>query len=203
LDEIVWKKAQEAQLDHHKRYWKQTTLEEHLRKAGQDFYKYGLRPDDYKGLTVMDLGCGSNLLSKFFREATIIAVDPLAFQYLVEIKDCNLMDAAFLYNEKAEHTISYLYGHVDFVICRDTLDQCENPEEVIINISKYLKQYGKAFISFHIRYKPDIYHPHCITEDQISKYFGNNDLIITKMDIEDSPLGDVKYRIIYQVQKVA
>lgn len=58
----------------------------------------------------MDLGAGSKLRTKFFTDAKIIAIEPLAEKFMKEIEWCDLKDAYRVYSRPAEDFIGELEG---------------------------------------------------------------------------------------------
>ena len=95
------------------------------------FEHFGLKPGDYSGKTVIDLGAGSKLRSRYFSEAELIAIEPLADRFLKEIDWCDLAQAHEVYSVPAETKIESCVGRADLLISINVLDHCYDFERII------------------------------------------------------------------------
>lgn len=102
--------------------------------------------------------------AKFFDGAHIIALEPLASKFIIEVPWCDLNDAHEVYSEPAEKLISSLVGKVDFLFSINVLDHCYDFEIIVRNAFQYLKKGGKACLSFDCHSKTDKLHPIIVNE---------------------------------------
>jgi len=121
------------------------------------FFRFG--PDDFEGCVVLDLGSGPRLRSKFFKNAKIVAVEPLAERFLAEIGWCDLQDAWRVHPEPAEKMIPELEGQADFIMCINVLDHTYDPLHILLNARLYLKASGQMLLSVDLHDKADEMHP--------------------------------------------
>jgi len=128
------------------------------------FAYFGFIPDDWEGKTVLDLGAGSKLRSKYFFNSKIIVIEPLADRFIREISWSDLSDAHSVHSVPAEHLVEELTDSIDLVISINVLDHCFNIQEILNNIEKYLRPNGIAFISFDKHTQIDELHPLVLTE---------------------------------------
>lgn len=103
--------------------------------------------DSYRWKTIIDLGAGSKLRIKYFLDAKIIAIEPLADRFMKEIEWCDLAYAYKVYSRPAEELIEECVLKADLVISINVLDHCYDFELVIENIAAYLKDDALAFLS--------------------------------------------------------
>jgi len=179
----VWEKyAQVGELDFHKKHtWRRTN--EFMERSGKLFEFYGLNKGNYVGKTVIDLGAGSRLKSKYFSGARVIAIEPLAEQYMAEIEWCDLGQAQALYARPAEEKIIDLIGEADLLISINVLDHCFDFEKVTENIRDYLKPDGLAFLSFDKHDVADKMHPLELNETICEQVFIRQGLKIVKFNM--------------------
>jgi hypothetical protein len=86
---LVWRLAQQWEfLFHRKDGWRHTP--DFMAHTARLFQHFGFRPDQYRGRTVVDVGAGSMLRSRFFEEARLVAIEPLADRFRAEIGGCDL-----------------------------------------------------------------------------------------------------------------
>lgn len=147
LYETWLSKSQPAELEYHIHsewrhsgdFWPQTQ---------ELFAAFGFKPDTYVGKTILDLGAGSQLRTKYFRNCTLIALEPLADSFLKNVDNCDLLQADRIISAPAETLQNDLIGNIDFCISINVLDHCYDFETICRNIFLYLKDGGSAFLSF-------------------------------------------------------
>jgi hypothetical protein len=142
------------------------------------FSHFGFSPDDYKEKVIIDLGGGSKLRTKYFIDARIFVIEPLADRFLREIDWCDLAEAERIYSTSAEEHIEACDNMADLVISINVLDHCYNFEAIIKNIVAYLKKDGLAFVSFDKHDGADKMHPLRLTEEICERLFSKNGLTV-------------------------
>jgi 2-polyprenyl-3-methyl-5-hydroxy-6-metoxy-1,4-benzoquinol methylase len=174
------REAQEGEFRWHKRdRWRQTP--DFMAQTDRVFRHFGFTPGDYAGQTVIDVGAGSMLRTKFFAEARLIALEPLADRFIAEIPSCDLQDAAEVHSRPAEQLIESLVGSADLVISINVLDHCFDFAEIVKNIRQYLKPDGIAFLSFDMHAAADEMHPLSLTEETCAPLFADAGLSVEKV----------------------
>lgn len=176
------RQAQEGELRFHKRdRWRQTA--DFAAQTDRLFRHFGFRPDDYAGKTVIDVGAGSKLRTRFFTGARLVVVEPLADRFLAEIRTCDLADAAEVHSRPAEQLIESLVGTADLVVSINVLDHCYDFPLIVENIRRYLRPDGLAFLSFDMHAEADEMHPLSLTEETCTPIFAAAKLAIEKVTI--------------------
>lgn len=137
------------------------------------FKSFAYKEDQFAGKTVVDLGAGSKLRGKFFKDSQMVAIEPLASKFMEEIPWCDLKDANEVYSEPAEKLIEGLVGRADLLFSINVLDHCYDFEIIVANILKYLKVGGKTCLSFDCHSKVDKLHPIIINEKVATQIFFN------------------------------
>jgi hypothetical protein len=142
-----WKTtAQAGELDFHinRKMQPNETLEE----LNQSLFEgFGFTADQLAGNTVVDVGAGSHLRTKFFKNARIVAVEPLADSYMNGIDWCELADADVVHAVAAEAKIEDLVGEAELVTCINVLDHTYDPGAILDNIHAYLSTSGRFLLS--------------------------------------------------------
>jgi hypothetical protein len=180
-------KAQEGEFKFHKRdKWRNTP--DFMAQTDRLFHHFGFAPDEYAGKTVVDVGAGSKLRTRYFTGARLVVVEPLADRFLAEIPTCDLRDAAEVHSRPAEQRIESLVGQADLVVSINVLDHCFDFAEIVTNIRHYLKPDGLAFLSFDMHAEADDMHPLSLTEETCAPIFSDAGLKIEKVT---TGMGDV------------
>jgi 2-polyprenyl-3-methyl-5-hydroxy-6-metoxy-1,4-benzoquinol methylase len=177
-DKSKWQQiAQAGEFRFHKRdTWRQSP--NFMSQTRRLFRHFGFRPEEFVGKTIIDLGAGSKLRTKYFTGAKIIAIEPLAERFINEIYWCDLLDAEKVYSTPAEERIEECVNTADLVISMNVLDHCYDFEHIIENIVAYLKNGALAFLSFDNHYDSDKMHPLRLTETICGSVFTQKGLII-------------------------
>lgn len=180
-------RSQEGELAFHKRdRWRRTAA--FTAQSARLFRHFGFQPDEYADKTVVDLGAGSMLRSKFFRGAHLVVIEPLADRFIAEVEGCDLKDAAEVHSRPAEQLIESLVGTADLVVSINVLDHCFDFPEIVENIRRYLKPDGLAFLSFDMHATADDLHPLSLTEKKCARIFAQAGFRIEKVT---TGLGDL------------
>ncbi len=129
------------------------------------FESFGFDRDEYAGKVVMDIGAGSKLRGKFFRDSKLVAIEPMADDCVKEIPWTDLTDAYKLYSLPAEDRIEEMADHCDLIFSINVLDHCFDFEKIVENVYSYLKPGGLAFLSFDEHFVTDSMHPLILTDD--------------------------------------
>lgn len=155
---------------------------EQFRKEVTSLFEYfGFSPDHFADKTIVDIGAGSHLITSFFRDAKIIAIDPLANRYLKEIPSCGLRKAHKIYSCPAETRIEDLKSAADFAISINVLDHAYEFDTIIDNIYFYLKPGATAFLSFDCHDYITVLHPTNLSVERSKKTFESAGFSITKV----------------------
>ncbi|HEX2355667.1 MAG TPA: methyltransferase domain-containing protein [Micromonosporaceae bacterium] len=174
------RRAQEAEFHFHKQdRWRHTDA--FRAQSDRLFRHFGFEPDDYTGKTVVDLGAGSQLRTKFFNGARLVVIEPLADRFLAEIERSDLRDATEVHSKPAEQLIESLVGTADLVVSINVLDHCYDFEEIVSNIRRYLKSDGLAFLSFDMHAKADDMHPLSLTKKTCAPIFARSGLAVERL----------------------
>lgn len=172
VDPLKWSaEAQEGELAFHKRPNFRTDAEKFSEANARLFKSFGYRENQFSEKTVVDLGAGSKLRAKFFTGAHIVAIEPIADQFIKEVPWCDLTDAQEIYSLPAEQLIDDLVGRVDFLFSINVLDHCYDFEEIVGHIKRYLRVGGAACLSFDCHSKVDKLHPLVINEKVATQIF--------------------------------
>jgi 2-polyprenyl-3-methyl-5-hydroxy-6-metoxy-1,4-benzoquinol methylase len=155
--------------------------EQFKREIADLFEYFGFRPDQYSNKTIVDIGAGSHLTTSFFRDARIVAVEPLGDQYLKEIPSCGLSKAHKVYSCPAETRIEELRAAADFAISINVLDHVFAFERIVDNIYFYLKPGSTAFLSFDCHDYTTAFHPTSLTEERCRRVFESAGFSIAKV----------------------
>ena len=186
--------AQEGEFRFHKNdRWRQTP--DFMNQTDRLLRHFGFTPEQYAGRTVVDVGAGSKLRTRFFTGAHLVVVEPLAARFLAEIPTCDLNDAAEVYPVPAEQLIDGLVGRADLVISINVLDHCFDFARIAGNIRHYLKPTGLAFLTFDMHDRADHMHPLSLTEKSCKPLFARAGLRIEKltMGVGDALGGSQTY----------
>ena len=172
--------AQEGEFSFHKNdTWRKTP--DFMQQTDRLLRHFGFTPEEYAGRVVVDVGAGSMLRTKFFKDAHLVVVEPLADRFLADIPACDLRDAAEVYSTPAEQLIGELVGRADLVISINVLDHCYDFPQIVDNIRQYLKPDGLAFLTFDMHDKADHMHPLSLTEKTCAPLFAAAQLKVEKL----------------------
>jgi SAM-dependent methyltransferase len=206
LNQKKWEKeAQAGEFQFHlQNKWRQS--DEFMDQTIRLFDYFGFTRDEYRNKTVIDLGAGSRLRTKYFGGAKIIAIEPLADKFMKQIVWCDLRDATAVYSFPAEHRIPECVNIADLIISINVLDHCYDFELIINNISSYLRKDGLAFLSFDKHEYPDKMHPLLLDEEICGRIFAQNSLMVDKFTTGAGDIlttyGHGPYSLNYWLKKI-
>lgn len=182
LKPLIWKYiTQSKELRFHVSDAARGHSEQFREEIASLFEYFGFSPEQFANKTVVDIGAGSHLITSFFRDAKIVAIDPLANRYLKEIPSCGLRKAHKIYSCRAETRIKDLKSAADFAISINVLDHAYEFEAVIDNIYFYLKPGAVAFLSFDCHDYITTLHPINLSVERCKKTFESAGFSITKV----------------------
>ena len=178
----MWKLlAQKGELRFHKiDHFRQTAEFMAETEALMNFFGY--TEDSFSGATIIDLGCGSKLRSKYFRSAKIVAIEPLANDFMSQIDWCDIKDAVKLFRLPAEEFIPELEDTANFVMCINVLDHVFDPELVLGNVYRYLRSDGEFLLSVDVHGGLDPMHPVKLDRPYLHKMFETGWEVIREYD---------------------
>lgn len=134
------------------------------------FESFGFKADDFADKTVVDIGAGSHLRTRFFAGAQIHAVEPLADAYMEQIPWCELNHASTIHAIPAEQRIDELAGKAELVVCINVLDHTYDPETILDNIHSYLHDNGHFLLSVDLHGETlDGMHPVELTDTSLAE----------------------------------
>ncbi len=178
---FVWQHiAQRLEFGFHK-YYARRLANRFMAEASALFGYFGYTRDQFVGKVVLDVGAGSQLLTKFFRGARIIAIEPLGDRFLRELDWCELRDADEVYSVPAEQRIENLVEGTDLAVSVNVLDHCFDPARVIANMYDYLRVGGKACISVDCHLYRDPVHPQPLSEGSLVDMFRDTGFTIQQI----------------------
>jgi SAM-dependent methyltransferase len=149
---------------------------------------FGFRADQLAGKTVVDVGAGSRLRTRFFTGARIVAIEPLADRFrALDFSDLNT--AAACYSTAGEVRLPELVGQADAVVSVNALDHGYDFDTAIENIAAYLKPNASAFLSFDLHEQADEMHPLLLTEASCRQLFANVGLAVVFVRRGVGPFG--------------
>jgi len=157
---LLWRfAAQNIEYNFHEKMneWRQSP--EFMKQTRELFMKWDINEDDFANEYVLDLGCGPRLRSKYFRQAKLIAVDPLADKYLQGLEWSDLRDAEKVYSIPAEQAIPELKGQISMIMCINVLDHVFDYVAVLQNAYNLLKDGGLFLLSVDLHEDPSLTHP--------------------------------------------
>lgn len=173
-----WNKSR-AELE----YWKMKISEEGALKNSH--YKKILlgmaeREDDsfMQGKVVADFGCGPRgSLAWTNSPAVKIGIDVLALEY---IKATSIRDHGMIYLTSTETDIPISDKIVDYMFTLNAFDRVSNPEKMIYEIMRVLKDDGEFIASFDLHQPEEEGQPQWYTEDIIDNLLKDNFYVISK-----------------------
>lgn len=121
---------------------------------------FGFHRGDFAGELIVDLGAGSKLRSRFFTDAKIIAIEPLADEFR-HIHFCDYDQAHAVHAEPAEAHLPQYDGKIRFLMCLNVLDHVYDYQAVLQNMRTLLQPGGVLLLSvdLHEAAQADPMHP--------------------------------------------
>ena len=180
IDQGKWsEQAQAGELAFHKRPNFRTN-DEGFSAGNKSFWEgLGYTSDMFHDKVVIDIGAGSRLRGKFFEGAKLVSIEPLADQFIKDIKWCDLNQSE-VHSIPAEEFVDSLEQMADFVFSVNVLDHCYDFVKIVNNIYRYLKPGGTALLSFDCHHRVDALHPIIVNESIASEIFINTGFVNEK-----------------------
>jgi SAM-dependent methyltransferase len=177
-----WKnKAQPGELAFHKRPNDRSGADWH-RLNSAVWRRYGFEPTGLEGKVIIDIGAGSRLRTLYFEGARIVAIEPLANQFIAQVEWNDLDQAERVFAVPAEVEIPELTGTADFVVSINALDHGFNFDDSVRNVRRYLRHDGAAFLSFDQHHTPDDMHPLVLTDPIVREVFERCSLRVDRFE---------------------
>lgn len=181
--------AQKGEFQYHKKNkWRQT--EAFAKDTARLFEHFGFHQAALRGKTIIDLGAGSRLRTRYFQDAKIIAIEPLGDKFRNELTWSDLNEAAALYSVPAENYVKELEATADCVISLNVLDHCFAFQEILRHVHRYLKKDGMAFLSFDSHTETDFMHPLILTDDSCRPMFAAAGFTVERATEGLGPFGE-------------
>ena len=185
---LAWERwAQPGELAYHRQdRWRPSPNFE--RDNARLLSHFGFEPEQFRNRTLIDLGAGSRLRSRFFQGARIVAIEPL-FDHFRSIPWSDLDRAWRCYGTRAETHIAALEQRADFLMSINVLDHCYDLDRILANARSYLKPEGRAFLSFDSHDVSDAMHPLVLTEQSARRHLASAGFEIERHSRGLGPFG--------------
>ncbi|MFQ6087372.1 MAG: class I SAM-dependent methyltransferase [Candidatus Methanofastidiosia archaeon] len=136
-----------------------------------------------EGDRILDLGCGPTCISKFFEGTVRIGIDPLIIYFKKNLE----LPKDILFTEGRGEHLPFKNSSFDLIICRNVIDHTEDPEKVLKEVLRTLKEGGffiiisniySKFVSkikkFHekMNFLRENYHPHFFSVFELKELCG-------------------------------
>jgi len=195
----IWNSAQDGELDwHNKNPWRADNWD-FIINTNKIFSFFGFCRDDFRGKSILDVGAGPRLRTRYFRDSEITAIEPLGYKFNGKFGWCDLYEVP-LYSNPIEIFIPTLVNQFDLVISINALDHCYDFNSAISNISKYVKDDGVIFVSYDEHSGSDPMHPLGLSDEVSRSTFKNNNLNVVE-SLEYSSYGLGERSISYWLKK--
>lgn len=145
--------------------WRQT--DDFMQQTEHLMMHWGYSPDDFADQLVVDLGCGSRLRSKFFRQARLVGVEPLADRFVKTIRWSDLKEAEAIYSQSAEEPLPKLEGKAAFVMSINVLDHVYDWRKVVANVFTILQPGGQFLLSVDLHERRSLTHPTSLNRETL------------------------------------
>jgi hypothetical protein len=142
---------------------------------------FGFRADQFRGQTIIDFGAGSRLRTRYFEDARVIAIEPLADRFR-RLEFSDLGWAAQCFSAPGEVLQPTLVGVADAVVSINALDHGYDFDTAVRNIAAYLKPHAGALLSFDLHDAADDMHPLLLTEPGCRRTFAASGLAIVHVN---------------------
>jgi hypothetical protein len=164
------------------------------------FSFWGYSFNQFNGKTIIDIGAGSKLRSKFFIGSKIFAVEPLANKFK-RLKFSDIFDADNVYCVSAEKYIPELHNKADLIICINVLDHVMNPSKLLANCFSYLLDSGEMLLSTDLHQEVSPSHPIGFTMISLEKIINEIGFVIKYRFIDKGYQGNKVKSITYKLGK--
>jgi len=142
--------------------------------------RFEFESEQFRGATVVDIGCGPILHSSWFSGAELVALDPLANEYRVHVPWNRLDLAKEVYSCPAEELVPGLVGRADAVVSINALDHGYDFRLAVSNVAAYLRPGAIAFLSFDLHDQADDLHPLVLSREFCESAFADAGLCVER-----------------------
>jgi len=170
LRQLLWKYfAQPGEFYFHRDVGGEFRLSSEFKDQTSEFFKKnGFSEHAFEGKNVLDIGAGSRLRCKYFVNAQLYIIEPLAAQF-TNLQQSDLLDAKEVISKQAEERVDHFQNRFSFVMCLNVLDHCYDERKVLENIHFYLEENGIFLLSVDLHETKDPMHPISVSEDRLDK----------------------------------
>ncbi|MBW7957123.1 MAG: class I SAM-dependent methyltransferase [Deltaproteobacteria bacterium] len=121
-----------------------------------------------QGKKVLDIGCGVISVLNLIKEpgAELHGIDPLMDEY----KQLYKLDDGIDWSAAPGEKVPFPGGYFDIVFCTNVLDHTENPDAVLDEVRRVLKDGGVFVLTtdiFKVPEKRNPAHPHAFTDESV------------------------------------
>jgi ubiquinone/menaquinone biosynthesis C-methylase UbiE len=158
-------------------YWEKRVRDEGTLKNDhyQHFYTefFGLTKEDYRGKSVLDIGCGPRGSLEWADMASRrVGLDPLADEYLKLGADKHAME----YVASGSEHMPFETGAFDIVCSFNSLDHVADLDQVIREIIRVVKPNGLFLLITDVNHDPKPAEPTCFSWDIVDRFTAHFDL---------------------------
>jgi ubiquinone/menaquinone biosynthesis C-methylase UbiE len=139
---------------------------------------FGLTRDDYRGKSVLDIGCGpmgSLEWADIARER--VGLDPLADHYRNLVGRAHAM----IYVAAPSEAIPYEDGHFDVVTSFNSLDHVDDVQQTVAEMKRVVSTEGRILLIVEIGHAPTSTEPHRLDRTFIERFEPEFSIIRLKM----------------------
>lgn len=145
---LMWRAiAQSCEFDFQEKLKDRRSEDMFIDEASRLFEYLGYSSGQFTGKVIVDIGAGSEVMSRFFKGAKIVAIEPLASKFLTRLDSCGLKSVYEVHSVPGEKRVESLVGQADFAVSINVMDHCFDPAAVIKNMYDYLRVGSQALIS--------------------------------------------------------
>lgn len=137
-------------------------------ELGNDHYRhfftafFGLSPDDYRGKSIIDIGCGPRGSLEWAEEARErVGLDSLVQKY----RGLGIERHKMRYVDAPVEVIPFPLERFDFVTCFNALDHVEDLFGALAEIQRVLKKDGTFLLIVEVNHEPTVTEPVAISEE--------------------------------------
>jgi SAM-dependent methyltransferase len=151
------------------RYWRKKQAQEvDLANSHYGYFYtecFGLKPEDYRGRRLLDVGCGPRgSLEWATAAAEAVGVDPLADRYRRLQTRHQRMSYVNAYAEK----MPFGNAHFDDVFCFNALDHTADYRRALVEMHRVLKPGGRLLLITEVNHAPTLAEPNCILPQELA-----------------------------------
>jgi ubiquinone/menaquinone biosynthesis C-methylase UbiE len=130
--------------------------------------EFKIKRDIFKNRKVLEIGPGAVQFIEICGAKISVGVDPLSNRFK-ELGMINNFSKDTIYLDCCAEKIPLLNSYFDIILSRNCLDHVNNPEKVILEMSRLLKKGGSILLSTDINHKPTKTEPLVLKREDILK----------------------------------